>query len=181
MSPFRIGQDEVWRPVVGFEGAYEVSSLGRVRGVDRILPDGRKWKGRMLKPRRAGGKGYLALQLQGKQQCYVHTLVLTAFVGPRPDGMEACHFPDPDPMNNRIDNLRWGTSTENGADMVKHGTSTRGEKNPAAKFTEADIQQIFALRRQGLIYPQIANVMGCHRNHVGKILRGESWRHTNHV
>ncbi len=43
----------------------------------------------------------------------VHTLVLEAFVGRRPKGHVVCHFPDPDPHNNRLENLQWGTHAEN--------------------------------------------------------------------
>jgi hypothetical protein len=47
-------------------------------------------------------------------------LVLEAFVGPCPDGLEACHWDD-DPTNNRLSNLRWDTSIANKRDMARNG------------------------------------------------------------
>lgn len=80
-----------------------------------------------LKPAtaRGGGKprGYPRVNLYSNNQRHhrlVHQIVLEVFVGPRPDGMEACHN-DGDSMNNRLDNLRWGTRASNSADTRKHG------------------------------------------------------------
>ncbi len=74
-----------------------------------------------------------------KKKYAVHRLVLEAFVGPCPDGMEACHFPDRNPENNRISNLRWDTKAANQADRIIHGTDCRGSKSPNAKNDEFTI------------------------------------------
>lgn len=61
---------------------------------------------------------------------YVHILVLTAFYGPCPEGMEGCHH-DGDPLNNRLGNLRWDTHVGNVSDSIRHGTfwpKLRGRK-----------------------------------------------------
>ena len=64
------------------------------------------------------------LQAMGKKRhAFVQWLVLEAFVGPCPDGMECRHFPDRDPTNNRLDNVRWGTAQENSDDKKVHGTN----------------------------------------------------------
>jgi len=66
--------------------------------------------------------GYLAVNLDsgGKNVSrMVHALVLEAFVGPAPEGMEACHYPDPDPANNAVSNLRWDTHAENAKDKYR--------------------------------------------------------------
>jgi hypothetical protein len=67
-------------------------------------------------------KGYLKVNLDvgGKNvaRC-VHQLVLEAFVGPKPEGQEGCHFPDPDKSNNSVANLRWDTHLENVRDRVR--------------------------------------------------------------
>lgn len=113
-------EPETWKPVVGYEGLYEVSNLGRVKRI-AVGPGARA--GRILKARRLNG-GHLTLGLyrDGKREKFlVHRLVLLAFVGPCPDGMQGCHAPDPDPSNNRLSNLRWDTQSENEFDKVKHG------------------------------------------------------------
>lgn len=58
---------------------------------------------------------------------YIHRLVLEAFVGPCPDGMEALHS-DGNKTNNNVDNLRWGTPSENNRDIVKHGRHRNARK-----------------------------------------------------
>jgi hypothetical protein len=88
--------DEEWRPVPGFEGQYAVSNLGRCRSLDRTVmkttrgrPVPHRLKGRVLTPG-TGGRGYLIVAMHSACT-YVHRLVLAAFVGPRPAGMEAAH------------------------------------------------------------------------------------------
>lgn len=117
---------EHWLPIPGYEGYYEVSDLGRVRSLDRIISGGRWGTQRRRGAIRAlaeGAHGYLVVSLSrnGKQvNRYVHQLVLEAFVGPRPAGMEACHWDD-DPGNARLDNLRWGTRSTNAHDRTRNG------------------------------------------------------------
>ena len=139
---------ENWKPVVGFEGKYEVSDLGRVRGLDRIIfrVDGRKGangnivechlKGRILKPG-LGSHGYPSVVLTGRKTKLVPVLVLTAFRGPAPEGEECCHE-DGTRTNSLLLNLRWGTRASNVADMVKHGTKTIGAKFSSSKLTRRD-------------------------------------------
>lgn len=125
---------EQWRPVVGFEGLYEVSNCGRVRSLDRLVKSslGRKRKsaGRILKPWTSNRGGYLVLKLakdSEKRKALVQVLVLEAFVGPRPDGMVCCHN-DGDATNNHLSNLRWDTYSANNHDLVKHGTHWNASK-----------------------------------------------------
>ena len=108
---------EEWRPVVEYEGLYEVSDLGRVRSTRRAGTQG-GIKKQSLRP-----LGHLELGLcKGGHQLtkMVHQIVLEAFVGPCPAGMEILHG-DGDPANNLLGNLRYGTSSENKFDTVKHG------------------------------------------------------------
>lgn len=93
--------EENWLPAVGYVGRYEVSDLGRVRSVERTVRMGRShgervWVARMLKQRlKRNGYWQVALYQDGKaQHIAVHRLVLEAFVGPCPDGLEACHGPN---------------------------------------------------------------------------------------
>lgn len=143
---------ENWRPVVGYEGFYEVSDLGRVRRVAGQLPTRnpavkRNCKSRFKTPSRNQIDGHYRVNLSvgnKKRKFGVHRLVLEAFVGPCPDGMEACHFPDRDPANNALSNLRWDTHQANVDGAAKHGTRAKGETQGSAKLTEADVRSIRA-------------------------------------
>lgn len=112
---------EVWRPIPGYTG-YEVSTLGRVRGRDRMVrarPGYERFVKGTVHVGAVDGNGYRQVNLAGKT-VRVHLLVLLAFSGPRPDGLEACHN-NGDPLDNRLANLRWDTRLENMRDVVRHG------------------------------------------------------------
>ena len=115
--------DEQWKPVPGREGAYEASDMGRVRSLDMIVhrKDGISYqkRGRVLRPA-THPAGHKIVMLKGRDFRYIHRLVLEAFVGPCPDGMEALHG-NGDPADNRLANLRYGTRSDNMFDLVKHG------------------------------------------------------------
>lgn len=122
---------ETWLPVVGHEGSHEISDLGNIRSVDRIVlfPDGRKRfsKGRVLKTWQSNGYPYIKLGGTGRRNSPIHTLVLEAFSGPRPEGWVACHA-DGDRGNPKAENLRWGTYSDNNNDLVRHGTHAHAKK-----------------------------------------------------
>lgn len=117
---------EVWKSIPGYEGIYEVSDLGRVRSLDRIvehLGGERRVEGRIRKLT-ANSDGYLGVNLckdGSTRRKRVHRIVLEAFVGPPEDGQECCHN-NGDPADNRLENLRWGTAVENAKDKRKHGS-----------------------------------------------------------
>lgn len=126
-----------WRPVAGYEGLYEVSDSGLVRSLDRTVGSRyglRKIKGRVLQPGRSGrGRPQVRLQRDGQADWrFVHHLVLETFVGPRPDGKEACHS-NGDQLDNRLVNLRWDTRSSNVLDSVQHGTHLNARKQVCPK------------------------------------------------
>jgi len=114
---------ETWKPVVGYEGRYEVSSLGRVKSLPRKDIRGRTIRGRMLAQiTHPSGHIQVKLSLDGAcKQGRVHRIVMLAFAGAQPAGCEVCHN-DGNPANNSLTNLRWGTRSENLYDRVRHGT-----------------------------------------------------------
>lgn len=117
---------ELWRPVLGYEGLYEVSDHGRVRSLDRITRTkaghNARFRGQLLTLNQTQGKLWVGLSRGDKQSTRaVHRLVLDAFVGPRPDGLIGCHN-DGNAFNNNLSNLRWDTYSSNTRDSVQHGT-----------------------------------------------------------
>jgi hypothetical protein len=121
---------EQWQPIPGWENCYSASDLGRIRSEDRTLelPSGqvRTYRGRILSQYVGpDGRCQVNLRVAGVGGGHrVHRLVLEAFVGPCPEGMEACHFDD-DSSNNRLDNLRWDTSLANKVDMARNGNGNQ--------------------------------------------------------
>lgn len=168
---------EHWRAVPGFEGSYEVSDLGRVRSLDRIDRRGHAIKGRVLKPWFAGPMKYHAVYLcNGRSTpAYVHDLVLAAFVGPKPAGVEACHNRGR-VTENQLANLRYDTPVENQRDKVAHGTDQFGERNTQAKLTANEVLKIRASLGR-VSHSRLAVQFGVRRETIGKIARGERWVH----
>lgn len=121
---------ERWLPVVGFEGLYEVSDLGRVRSLPRrVLAKAswhrpahwRRYPGKMLRPGRYTSSGHVSVVLgHGKAGSPVHLLVLGAFVGPLKPGKETRHL-NGVADDNRLSNLVYGTRSENMKDAWGHG------------------------------------------------------------
>jgi hypothetical protein len=176
---------ERWLPVPGYEGKYEVSDQGQVRSVEHIahhrfgrgrfadkIITSRK-PGRLLRPG-IGSNGYPTVSLGGKSHT-VHSLVLTAFVGPAPSGSECLHR-NGIRADARLENLRWGTRAENCADMAIHGTRIRGESYSTAKLTNDAVRKIRRLRG---VVPQseLARRFNVSPAAVQAVHDGRTWRH----
>jgi len=167
---------ESWRPVPGYEDRYLVSDLGQVRS----LPG--KHKGRILKKQiGTHGREYVSLSRLGKvQKRFVHHLVLEAFIGPRSEGTECCHY-DGNPINNVLSNLRWDTPANNAKDKLRHGThsvpeySRQGEKHPSSKLTADDVGKIRAQLAAGDACTDIAEKYRVSRSAISDIKRRKTW------
>jgi len=178
--------EEVWKPVVGYEGLYEISNFGRLRSLDKPMTVYRGGKyirpGKLLTAKvstHTPPRHITELYRDGKGRWHsIHRLVLLAFVGPAPEGTVACHN-DGNPSNNSIANLRWDTPRANAADSVKHGTKVRGEKHWAAKTTEGCVQRMFDLRRMGCTFTAIGKWLNMSRAQVSQIVKGQHWKHLN--
>ena len=110
--------EEIWRPVVGYEGLYEVSNTGQVRSVGRYYVNslGKRFflKGKILSLS-DNGRGYLrtVLKKDNKESSkYIHRLVAEAFIL-NVDGLPAVNHKDEDKTNNSVDNLEWCTAKYN--------------------------------------------------------------------
>jgi hypothetical protein len=171
--------DEVWKSVVGWDGLYEVSNMGRVRSLPRVVDGGGflyQRSGRILRERvDLSGRPRVSLCRDAKaKDFFIHALVSSAFSGPRPEpAFDACHS-DGDPRNNRLDNLRWDTKKANQNDRFRHGTMHVGEKCHFAKLTSAQALQILA---DGRKQKDIAFEYGVTQQHISRIKRSASWGH----
>ncbi len=142
--------------------------------------------GRSLKSRPGkGGYHQVALYRDGQKHWFmVHRLVLEAFVGPCPEGMEGCHN-NGNPADNRLSNLRWDTRPNNHADKRQHGTMAAGERNGRSKLTRKEVEEIRIayqpeitgrVARRGLPTQRgLGEMYGVSHMVIGSILRGTLW------
>lgn len=179
-------ETEIWKPCYGFDG-YEVSNIGRIRTFwayktggsrgERYLSNNPK----IMTPSKDGAgrpRLHVGIGPQRKTKS-VSVLVLEAFSGPRPHGMFCCHN-DGNPSNNRVENLRWDTPSENSKDMLRHGTYKKqvGTMQPASKLNDDIVKEIRS--SVGVItQKEWASRLGCSRQLIGQVRTGERWRHVD--
>jgi hypothetical protein len=166
--------DEIWKPIPGYSG-HMASNLGRVKGIDRVVKCGygatRTQRGKLIVQRLNGwGRPVVSLCQGNKQrQEFVHRLVLMAFVGPQPVGMEACHN-DGCKTNNQIENLRWDTRSANVVDEVVAGRH---------HLTKLTVDQVRQIKASSEMHKVLAKRFGVTRSNITAIKSGKSWRHTS--
>jgi hypothetical protein len=173
MTASEYAEEETWAVVPGFS-RYEVSSRGRLRSwrprngctAPTILDPALDEDGyRRALLRRDDGK---------KKSVHVHTLVLLAFVGPRPCGAVVCHWLDIDKLNNRLTNLRWGTHQENMAEREMGPSHSRGDQNVKAKLTEEVVREI---RKSPDLQRVLAAKYGVTQASISAIRLWKTWNH----
>lgn len=152
-----------WRGIDGFPG-YEVSDAGGVRRGGRSLTPDTDDRGRRRFTLRRDSRSHKFMASR---------LVLAAFVGPCPDGMEACHD-NGDCADDRLVNLRWDTHSANLLDRRRHGTNVQGEMINTAKLTADQVREI---RRVGHPIRRHAEKYGVSETLVSLILRRKVWQH----
>ena len=146
-----------------------------------ITKNGQVWSHRRkkwLKPY-ANTSGYLQVSLCPQRT--IHRLVLETYVGPRPDDMQCRHL-NGDKQDNRLENLCWGTRSENAQDAIQHGTFPKsnlknfGEKSPNSKLSDQDRRLIFSLYHDGA-YTQreLANYFNVHCSNIHYIVHQNRW------
>jgi hypothetical protein len=132
----------------------------------------RKW--RQLRPHRTR-YGYLILQVNSKTM-RLHRLILEAFTGPCPQGMQACHT-DGNRSNNCLSNLRWDTPAGNAVDRNAHGTTARGSRQGLSKLEESDVLEIRRLVGEGQSRASVGRIFGVSTTQVCNIVDRLQWAH----
>lgn len=133
-----------WIGIPGFEGVYEISESGRVRSLDRRDAMGRVKQGQFIRTP-PGSSGYPVATLtsrDGTKRTYlIHRLLMKAFTGPCPEGMEVRHL-DGDRSHCELSNLAYGTHSENMRDKRLHGTDRYGLRDGCSKGHKYDVANL---------------------------------------
>jgi hypothetical protein len=129
----------------------------------------------------SGGERYAIAMMDhasGKRRAVtVQSVVMLAYVGPRPSTeMDILHR-NGDSLDNRLENLRYGTKVENMADKDIHGTMPRGERSPNAKLTDDSVRRISALHDEGMSDRKIAEMFGVSKTAIWQVRNGRTWTH----
>lgn len=165
---------ERWLPVVGYEGLYLVSDLGRVYSVRR---PGVGKTGRIRKLSPVAGYPSVSLCRNGVQTTYyVHRLVMEAFVGPCREGQEVRHL-DGDPSDNRLVRLAYGTPGENQMDNVRLGTHHYAGKTHCPQNHEYTPENTKVIPSR----PNARYCRACHRERSRAAWRQKHWGEVNHA
>jgi hypothetical protein len=169
-----------YRPIPNFPG-YCVGDDGSVWSCKTGGDTNRRGPWRQLKTRANKHGGHLQIVLMpGRVMRYVHQLVLELFVGPRPEGMEARHFPDNNPANNRSSNLSWATPLTNQRDRQANKTDTKGSRHGKAKLTEEIVRKIRSeYVRYKVTSKMLGKKYGVAHSTVEGVLEGKTWKHVS--
>ncbi len=173
---------EEWRAIPSYEGFYEVSSLGRVKSLPRVVErkDNRSQsvRGGILKLAK-NQHGYLQIGLKianTRKNKEVHTLVALAFIGPRPEGLIVLHGEN-GRLDNSVGNLSYGTYKQNEQDKHRYGTAMTGEENHNAKLTAEKVLLARAIVPNGPsgTLQRLADEWGVSHTALSKAVRGKQW------
>ena len=158
---------EQWLDVFGFEGIYQVSDHGNVRSL-------KSGKLKKITIDKITNRPFISLWKNNKGTTVkIHKIVLEAFVGKCPKGLECCHN-DGNSLNNHVNNLRWDTHKSNIHDRIIHGTSNRGERCGTAKLT---LDQVRKIRKDDRLQRIIAEEYGVQQSLISRIKNGVLWQH----
>jgi hypothetical protein len=171
-----------YRDIPGFPG-YRAGSDGSIWSC-RTTRGGTSSRWNRMKAtitqRSSAGRTYCHLNLYSNRVAHtfkVHYLILITFIGARPPGSECRHL-DGNPLNNRSDNLCWGTPTENTLDRIRHGRIAKGNDHSMAKLNSDQVREIrLRFGAGGVTKNDLAIEYGVTRTVIRNVITRQAWKH----
>jgi len=156
---------------------YYVTDTGKVLSVRR--PKMRELKQHLEQ------NGYMSVTLcsgirgQGAKHktSFIHSLILEEFVGKRSCGKQHARHKNGNPLDNRLDNLEWGTAQENANDRIKHGRSGKGEASPVSRLKNKDVISIRKKYANGVSAADLAKEYNHSLRNIFLVVKRETWQH----
>lgn len=187
--------EDEWQDIPGYEGLYQASISGFIKSLDRTVKcRGSKQRvipGRIIKSHKKNN-GYIFVRLTKNKKSknkYLHRLVLKAFSN-KNEWKDTVNHIDGNKENNCLSNLEWASRSENLKHAYKNGLNkvteyqksqtskaNRGSKQHFSRLSEENIPEIRDLYSSGMTYEQIGEKYSVHRETIGNIIRGNTWRH----
>ena len=167
---------EQWKPIAGYEDAYEVSSLGRVKSLARTRFNSKASLSSRVLVQSVGGHGYPTVSLWKEGlpiKLCVHRLVACAFV-PNPEGKPEVNHKNGIKTQVNVDNLEWTTYLENTTHAFAKGLNPVGSKRTQAKLDEADI---VAIRASNFTQQALGKLYKVDPSLISRIVAGKRWHH----
>lgn len=170
---------EIWKPIPGYEGKYEVSSMGRVKSLARTCKlTGRTVSERVLKSLLSGnGYAQVCLWKDGvSKRVLVHRVVMEAFVGPCPEDLIVLHGPR-GKHDNTLESLSYGTRSKNAKeDKIRDGTHIYGSRTYNAIMNETIVAEMIHLKRHGWTYKDLSAYYKIKHRTIKAAVTGMTWK-----
>lgn len=174
--------NEIWKDIVGYEGIYKISSLGKIKSYDRIV-DFNKIKAlrpsKLLKTRVGkGGYEYTVVSVNKKRETLkIHRMVAIAFI-PNLENKLCVNHINGIKTDNRADNLEWVTYSENSIHAVSIGLKKgiKGENSHLSKIKHKDVNKIRELHKQKKFsQARLAKLFNVSQSQISRIVRFKNW------
>lgn len=185
-SKYLNNASEIWKPIKGFETAYEISNKGRVKSLSRfttVKNHQRLVKSRMIKLN-PSDHGYLMFGIRinkFRKAGYVHRIVAETFV-PNPKNLPEVNHKDGNKQNNNSENLEWCTHKDNVHHGIRTGlTVNYGENSKNHVLTEKEVIKFRRICRKGETISSISELFNKNNKTIRCAISGDSWKYLNSI